>query len=121
MEVNNKAKKVMALMAVIDDTQQQIRRVKHAFDEQIRLIRTQSATQTDNLQLELNLQFEALQNLVGRLEEVSDRDRGIPPARRSTNFVDRMKERAFVYIGKQLLYPEPEKEVENGPTLPSTD
>ena len=41
MEVNARVKKVIAVMAVIDHTQQDIRRVRNSFEDQIRALKSQ--------------------------------------------------------------------------------
>lgn len=130
MEVKEDVKKILALLALIDDTQEQIKRIKTFFDDQIRTIKSEAITQTTTLQATLDEQYAMLTQLTsnqeedrmnGVLDEVfGERQRGRtnPSLRKPIN---RIKEQALLYIGRLMAYPVEVGEKDNGQVLPSTD
>lgn len=124
--MNEQVKKVLAMLALVDDTREQIRRIKTSFDDQIRALKTQATQQTTALEASLNEQIQMLSDLTGDGPYMGDNDRFRGNETRtgarlrgSTNRLDKIKDQALLYIGDRIAYPK--TEVENGQALPSTD
>ena len=113
MEVNARVKKVIAVMAVIDHTQQDIRRVRNSFEDQIRALKSQMTEQTTALETELNDQLRALDSLLpvsalSRDVELVRNARARIMPKKTLNVFDTIKENALLYIGQQIVHPEHE-------------
>jgi hypothetical protein len=135
MKDNDKVKKILALLALIDDTQDQVTRIKDDINNKMRALDQELETTTTGLKATLNQQYSILGGMIGldadnedtetwdmdnnrgRLTHQGPRRRNpVKPAR------NHVKEAAFIYIGRELAYPTPEPEGENnGQTLPNSD
>lgn len=125
MEVNNRVKKVLAMLALVDDTQEQINRLKAEVDERIKIIKSEYSERINTLKNTLIEQQNMLTPFLGReldRPRVSTRSGGFSPP---NSDIQILKARAARYIGEQVLNPTPddapETEVNNGQVLSESD
>lgn len=128
MTVNENVKKMLALLAVMDDTQEHINRMKVNLDDKIRALRAETATQTTNLHATFDEQVTMLEKLLGITPSrptTAPRRQGMfddpwsdevvftQQARKKPN-LNALKEQAFSYIGKQMMNPTDKKGNKDG-------
>lgn len=134
MEVNNRVKKVIAMLAVIDDTMEQIQRVKTELDERLRQVKSEYAQRITELRSSLQENHDVLETICGPEYDV---DRVVRPAtsrarqereREASSFgiptsdTQMLRARAIRYIGEEIINPTPEEtEVESGQVLPDAN
>ncbi len=108
MEVNSNVKKVIATMALIADTQDQINRVKAELDASLRTARLEYDTRLRDLRNSLQEHHDMLGSICGP-EYDQPRNRSSRGSyQEATSDAQILRARATRYIGEQVLNPTPE-------------
>lgn len=96
MEISEKIKKIAALLALIDDTEEEIKVAKVALDERVHLLRQGMKTH-----------YDAIQAILG--------DKFADPYARASSTNQLLRRRALLFVGSELINPTPDEEP-NGQT-----
>lgn len=96
MTVPEQAKKVAALLAVIDDTEQQIAAVSSTIKQQIQNLKNELEERTRELKQSLKENYDLLEQTA-----IASRERSY------VSDTDRLKARAMRFIGEQVVAGEP--------------
>jgi hypothetical protein len=122
MELNANVKKIVAMLALIDDTQDQINRIKAEQELEVRALKIAYDVRLRELRRVLDEHHNMLTSVCGpeydepRIRAASGRM--VSPA---TSDAQIFRARAVRYIGEQVLNPTLEPEVKNEESIPILD
>lgn len=122
MQVNDKVKKILAALALIDDTQEQITIVKGLYSKQIEALQDEASSKVSSFKNTMNDQMIMLRQLIEEPGEITETVSFSSRSATTKNHINDLKNKALLYIGRQMAYPSREEgEKDNGQTLSSTN
>ena len=121
MKVNDNVKKALAIMAIIEDTEEQIKRTKSELEDRIRTVKAEFTARIENMRRSLKENHAMLTTICGpEYDAPRVRSRNAIWDNPPTSNTQEIRARVTRFIGEEILKDQLNKE-ENGQALPSAD